>query len=107
MIHAMFHCASTLTNTHQTSTEGDVVLRVRVVEPDGQVRWREREELGLRYRGSALGGCLVLAVELGLRSADPQRLRQVPIHVSRGRWPLEDLSMQIGNCRITCRACVC
>ena len=58
-------------------TVGDRVRRARVVEPDGAVRWRTREELGLRYRGSNLAGCLVLELELELTPDDPARLREV------------------------------
>lgn len=60
-----------------TPAVGDRVRRVRVLEPEGAVVWRGREELGLRYRGSDLADCLVLSVDLELVPDEPARLRAV------------------------------
>jgi UDP-N-acetylmuramate--L-alanine ligase/UDP-N-acetylenolpyruvoylglucosamine reductase len=60
-----------------TPTVGDRVTRARVLEADGSVRWRSRDELGLSYRHSELAGALVLAVDLQLAADDAERLRTV------------------------------
>jgi len=58
-------------------TVGDRVRRVRVLEADGRVYWRSKQELGLRYRHSGLKGALILDVELELEPADRGALRQI------------------------------
>lgn len=48
-------------------TFGDVVRFVEILTPSGERRRLTRDEAGFRYRGSALDGNLVVAVELDLR----------------------------------------
>ena len=72
--------------------------RVRVLEPDGRVVWRSKQELGLRYRGSDLEGCLILSVELELRPDDVERLRRVRMDATRRKALTQPLDARSAGC---------
>jgi UDP-N-acetylmuramate dehydrogenase len=55
---------------------GDVVRRVDLLTPEGEVRSAEAADLHLGYRHAELGGAIVLAVELMLTPDDPQRVSE-------------------------------
>jgi len=77
---------------------GDLVRRVRVLLPDGRVVWRERRELGYRYRGSDLEGCLVLAVDLDLEPGDPAALRTRRLEQTRRKARVQPLDARSAGC---------
>ncbi len=81
-----------------TATVGGLVLRARVLEADGRVTWRTGEELGLRYRASELKGCLILAVDLGLKPGCPEKLRRVRLEMSARKSRVQPLEARSAGC---------
>lgn len=77
---------------------GALVRRARVLEADGTVRWRTREELGLRYRGSNLEDCLVLSVDLELRAAPVKALREVRKQATKRKSRTQPLEARSAGC---------
>ena len=76
----------------------DRVLRALVVEPDGRVRWWGPEQLAPRYRRTNLDGCVVLAVDLGLRAGDPRRLRQRRLELVRRKAAVQPVDARSAGC---------
>lgn len=60
---------------------GQYVRRATVLEPDGQIRTREQDDLIFSYRRSNLDDCVILSAELELEPDDPEavvrRMRRV------------------------------
>ncbi len=79
-------------------TVGERVRRARVLERDGRVRWRVGDDLGLRYRGSDLEGCLVLGVDLALRADAAERLRRVRLETSERKGRTQPLDARSAGC---------
>lgn len=55
---------------------GDVLERVRAIDPDGRDRWIDRDAVAPKYRETALAGHVILEVELGLARGDAEELKQ-------------------------------
>jgi UDP-N-acetylmuramate dehydrogenase len=81
-----------------SATVGDRVRRVRVLEPGGEVVWRSREDLGLRYRASDLQGCLVLSVDLELTPDRVERLREVRREITLRKARVQPLGAWSAGC---------
>jgi UDP-N-acetylmuramate dehydrogenase len=81
-----------------TATVGSLVCRARVLEVDGRVVWRTREQLGLRYRGSALDGCLVLSVDLALKTDRTERLRRIRQEAAQRKSDTQPLEARSAGC---------
>jgi UDP-N-acetylmuramate--alanine ligase len=77
---------------------GDRVTRVRVIDERGEVVWLPRERLGLRYRGTDLGDCFILAVELELAPGDPDELRQRRQEAHRKKGATQPLDARSAGC---------
>ncbi|RUL89550.1 UDP-N-acetylmuramate dehydrogenase [Tautonia sociabilis] len=60
---------------------GQFVRRATVLEPDGQIRTREQDDLIFSYRRSNLDDCVILSVEMELEPDDPEsvvrRMRRI------------------------------
>lgn len=48
----------------------EFIRRVRVLEADGRLADRDNAQIGFRYRGSDLAGCVVIATTFALRKGD-------------------------------------
>jgi UDP-N-acetylmuramate--alanine ligase len=81
-----------------SSTVADLVRRVRLLEPDGRVRWYGPERLGLSYRASALEGALVLAVDLALEPGDRDELRGVRLATQERKAAAQPLEARSAGC---------
>jgi UDP-N-acetylenolpyruvoylglucosamine reductase len=81
-----------------TATVGELVRRARVLEADGRVVWRTGEELGLRYRASDLKGCLIVAVDLGLKPGCPEKLRRLRLDMSARKGRVQPLEARSAGC---------
>ncbi|MBC7324273.1 MAG: UDP-N-acetylmuramate dehydrogenase [Moorella sp. (in: Bacteria)] len=72
---------------------GDVVRRVEVIAPDGNLRHLERQEITFAYRSSSLRGeGVIAAVTLRLAPADPRAIQEkiaTNLEWRRIRQPLE------------------
>ncbi|MCA8924229.1 MAG: UDP-N-acetylmuramate--L-alanine ligase [Planctomycetes bacterium] len=79
-------------------TVGDRVRRVRVLEADGRIYWRSKQELGLRYRHSGLKGALILDVELELVPANRTELRQIRQDWTRRKAEVQPVTSRSAGC---------
>ncbi len=55
---------------------GDVLARVRVLDPEGRDRWLDRDSVAPRYRATSLAGHVILEAELQLTCGDSEALKR-------------------------------
>jgi UDP-N-acetylmuramate--L-alanine ligase/UDP-N-acetylenolpyruvoylglucosamine reductase len=79
-------------------TVGERVRRARVVDREGRIRWLERSELGLRYRGSDLDGTIILEVELELRPDARDAIRTRRFAAARAKAATQPLDARSAGC---------
>lgn len=77
---------------------GDRVVRVRLLDADGTVRWVLREQLALGYRSADLEGAYVLGVELELAPRAPDYLRARRQEALRRKAAAQPLDARSAGC---------
>jgi UDP-N-acetylmuramate--L-alanine ligase/UDP-N-acetylenolpyruvoylglucosamine reductase len=77
---------------------GEKVARCRVVDREGKVRWIERQDLGLRYRGSDLDGMIILEVQLELVPEEREKIRARRFGAARAKALHQPLDARSAGC---------
>ncbi len=77
---------------------GERVLRARIVDREGQIRWVDRQAMGLRYRGSDLDGTIILEVELELEPASPEKIWARRVDAARAKATHQPLDAWSAGC---------
>jgi UDP-N-acetylmuramate--L-alanine ligase/UDP-N-acetylenolpyruvoylglucosamine reductase len=77
---------------------GERVVRARIVDREGKIRWIERGAMGLRYRGSDLDGTIILEVELELEPQNLAKIRDRRVGAARAKAAHQPLDAWSAGC---------
>lgn len=77
---------------------GPLIDRIRLCNRDGEAYQMARDEAGFRYRGSDLGGEIVLGVELVLSEARPEEVRVKSQSYRRARTETQPVGTRNAGC---------